>query len=116
MSALVGAEPEAVPLVDLGLVDPFAEGLDIETKLVRDFADRTPLLPGLSPDLEHEANRSFPQLSWVLPRCWHDSILSKEWSLRETQRGSLQPSSAKGVMSEGRLEEGRVVGGEGGGW
>jgi hypothetical protein len=78
VSSLVGAEPDAVPLVDLGLVDPFAERLDIEAKLVRDLADRTPLFSGLSPDLEHEADRSLPQLSWVLPRCWHDSILSKE--------------------------------------
>ena len=34
VSALVGAEPETVSLVDLGLVDPFAERLNIETKLV----------------------------------------------------------------------------------
>ena len=30
------------------------------------------------------------QLRWVLPRCWHDSILSKEAeSLQETQSGSV---------------------------
>jgi hypothetical protein len=37
-----------------------------------------------------EANGSIPQLSWVLPWCWHDSILSKEWSLQETQGGSVR--------------------------
>jgi hypothetical protein len=55
--ALVGTEPESVPFVDLGLVDPFAEHLEIEAKLVRDLADSTSLLSGVSPDLEHEANR-----------------------------------------------------------
>jgi hypothetical protein len=31
-----------------------------------------------------------PQLRWVLPRCWHDFILSKEAeSLQETQGGSV---------------------------
>jgi hypothetical protein len=44
--------------------------------------DLTKLLTGL----EDQAGGMIPQLRWVLPRCWHDSILSEEAeSLQETQ-------------------------------
>ena len=74
--------------VDLGSVHPVAERLRIEAELGRDLADGAPLLAGLLTGLKDEPDGSLPQLSWELPRCWHDSILSKEWSLQETQGGS----------------------------
>ena len=47
-------------------------------------------LTGLLTGLEDQAVGMISQLRWVLPRCWHDSILSKEAeSLQETQSGSV---------------------------
>ncbi len=59
--------------IDLGLLHPVPQRLRTDTELLDHPFDRTPTLTGLGSYIEHQANRTLPQLIPILLRRWHDS-------------------------------------------
>src|SRR5690242_8183213 len=67
--------PWSLPGIDLGPLHPAAERVAVDSQLPADPPARRRGIARLLLDVEHEADRPLPQLIWILPWCWHDSIL-----------------------------------------
>jgi transposase len=97
-----GARPGAV--VDLGLADPVAKRLGADAELAGDLGDHAEAVAALLDGLLHHPDRPLTQLGRVLPGrglgCHLCSILSKRWSLHQTQGGSTRGLSGPSRSSE----------------
>src|SRR6266550_1642855 len=62
--------------VDLGLVDPVAQGLPVDAQLLGDPSHRPGPLAGLLAQLQHHPHGALAQLRRVSPQGWHGGILS----------------------------------------
>ena len=95
LGPLLGREPCPLAGVDLGLGHPGPQRLVADAELAGNATDHAMTLAGLLEGLEDHPDRPLLQLRRIpllgsLVR-WHDSILSKRWSLHNLQGGSESP-------------------------
>ena len=74
--------------IDLGLLDPAAQRVAVDTQLLADPPARRRDAARLVRDVQDQADRPLPHLIRILPRCWHDSTLSWVRSLHQTRGDS----------------------------
>src|SRR5664280_243943 len=96
----LGRETGASAPVDLGLLDPVAEGLGADPELAGDAGDDALVVAVPLDGLLDHPDRAFLDLSWIATRAWvsvgvgHGLHLpSKRWSLHQSQGGSLPARS-----------------------
>src|ERR1035437_1603442 len=84
-ATLLGREAGPVAAIDLGLVNPLAQGLDSDAERAGHPGDGSGALAGLLDGLEDHPDGPLFQLSWITMRgvvaagvVWHDSIFLQE--------------------------------------
>src|SRR5664280_187040 len=103
----LGRETGASAPVDLGLLDPVAEGLGADPELAGDAGDDALVVAVPLDGLLDHPDRAFLDLSWIATRAWvsvgvgHGLHLpSKRWSLHQSQCGSKGRAVSDRVTGE----------------
>ncbi len=104
--ALLGRQPGPLAAIDLGLVDPLAQGLGADAELLGHPGHRAVPLTPLECGLRDEPDGPFPEFGWIPPLeragrgavfC-HDFMILQATSLHRSQYGSeLRVARERGI-------------------